>query len=146
MIQLAGKYTDVRKAAKAMRPKRHALQGNGQTSGPPAKRGMSRVGFIFVPRLGKEIPFCDWYFQELREGGVLKEYLRRERFLSPVRHRAVAQRMNGFQQNLKSEFKRLADVPAREYFRWKAVDPHFWEDDKNLRSYRRDNPDACVYL
>ena len=32
---------------------------------------------------------------------------------------------------------------ARTYFRWLEEDPHFWEDDGNVKSFARDNPE-CV--
>lgn len=106
----------------------------------------ARRSNLFVPKLGKDIPFSDWYFRELREGGVLAEYVRREKHQSARRHREVAQRNAGFQQNKRSDFRLLAAIPAREYFRWRKVDADFWSDDKNLKSYKRDTPDACVYL
>lgn len=111
-----------------------------------AHRSPRPGGQIFVPKLGKEIPFEDWYFRELREGGFLHRYVQGERYQSRQRLRATARQMDGFQQNKKSDFRLLASVPAREFFRWKAVDPHFWDDNKNLKSFKRDNPDACIYL
>lgn len=85
-------------------------------------------------------------WRELREGGRLHEYIRREKALSTRRMRAVARQMHGRRQNAKSDLRLLAAIPAREFHRWRAVDKHFWEDDSNLRSLRRDNPDACIYL
>lgn len=85
-------------------------------------------------------------WRELREGGYLHEYLRREKAMSNHRLRAVARRMNGWRQNTRSDFRLVAAVPAREYHRWKKEDADFWLDDNNLRSFRRDNPDAQVFL
>ena len=88
----------------------------------------------------------EWFWRELREGGYLQEYLRREKATSQRRLRTVARQMHGRQQNHKSDWRLLAAVPAREYQRWKKEDPHFWDDNNNLRSFRRSNPDACVFI
>jgi hypothetical protein len=88
----------------------------------------------------------EWLWRELREGGRLHEYLAREKSTSGRRLRNVARRMDGFQQNNCSDLRLLAAVPAREYHRWKKEDQHFWEDDANLRSLRRDNTEACIYV
>ena len=34
-----------------------------------------------------------------------------------------------------------AVVPARLFYRWKQVDPHFWEDDNNVKRIIKDNPE-----
>jgi hypothetical protein len=112
----------------------------------PGQRRPSAPANIFVPRLGKELRFEEWYWKELREGGYLETYLRQEKHLSRRRMRAVAREMDGFEQNKKSDFRLKAAIPAREFFRWKREDPDFWADDNNLRSFKRDNPDACVYV
>ena len=88
----------------------------------------------------------EWFWRELRDGGYLQEYLRREKATSHRRLRTVARQMHGRQQNNKSDWRLLAAVPAREYQRWKKEDPHFWDDNNNLRSFRRSNPDACVFI
>lgn len=101
---------------------------------------------VFVPHLGRDISYEEWYWKELKEGGVLHRYLDMEKRTSSKRMRAVRRKIDGFEQNNKSDHRLLAAVPAREYFRWKAVDPHFFEDNKNLKSLRRDNPDAAVFV
>jgi hypothetical protein len=88
----------------------------------------------------------EYFWKEMREGGRLYHYLKRERHHSPRRIRAVARRMHGFQQNNRSEHRLLAAVPAREFFRWKEEDPDFWRDNKNLKSLKRDNPDLPVFV
>lgn len=106
-------------------------------------------GSIHVPTLGQEMRFEDWYWKELREGGLLHRYVRTEKFQTRARLRTVARVMDrrmGAKQDTKSDFRLKAAVPARDFFRWQAEDPHFWADDKNLRSFKRDNPDACIYV
>jgi hypothetical protein len=101
---------------------------------------------VFVPKHGEDISFEEWYWKELREGGVLQQYIAQERDERATRrrYRTVARTMDGFQQNNRSDFQLKAAVPLRDYFRWKATDPHFFEDDGNLRSLKRDNPDVVV--
>lgn len=33
---------------------------------------------------------------------------------------------------------------ARTYFRWLKEDPHFWEDQSNVRKFEQDNPECKV--
>lgn len=90
--------------------------------------------------------FMDWWHRELKDGGYLHEYMRREKALTPQRYRDVARRQHGIKHNNKSDIRRRADIPLRDFFRWQREDPHFFEDDKNLKSLKRDNPDVCVYV
>lgn len=131
MIQTATKYASVQQAR----------TGAVRTSGP-----RSAPAQIFVPRPDRDPQLLqEWYWKELRSGFLLN-YIARERATSGQRLRAVARQHYGRRPNLKSDFRQLARVPAREFFRWKAVDEHFWDDDNNLRSFRRDNPDALIHV
>lgn len=136
MLLQASKYADVRNATR----RTSAPQGRRPA---PTSQG---VPALLIPKHEKLVNWDDWLWRELREGGRLHEYLRREKATSGRRMRAVARRMHGFRQNAKSDLRLLAAVPAREFHRWKKEDPHFWEDDSNLRAWRRDNPDAKVFL
>jgi hypothetical protein len=140
----ASKYSNVRAAASAPAPRPGAVQGPRSKVQGPKSQGQSPA--IFVPRLGKQIPLEQWYWKELREGGMLRRYLQAEKALSVRRQRAVAKKMHGFQQNNKSDWRLKAAVPAREFFRWQAEDPDFWSDDNNLRSLKRDNPDMVIHV
>lgn len=88
----------------------------------------------------------DSLYRELREGTLIKKYLAMEKQTTVKRIRATGRAMEGFKQNNKSEFRLLSCVPAREFFRWKKVDPHFWDDDKNLKSLKRDNPEMQIFV
>lgn len=33
---------------------------------------------------------------------------------------------------------------GRTYFRWLEEDPYFWDDDSNVRKFRKDNPEYAV--
>lgn len=122
------------------------LQMGGGPGGQGGGKGKPGMPAIFIPTLTNTPMMQDWYWKELREGGILHQYVARERALSGKRLRAVARRMHPVKRNLKSDFQLKASVPAREFFRWRAQDPHFWEDDKNLQSFKRDNPDAVVFV
>ncbi len=101
---------------------------------------------ILIPRFRSTFNRPDWVWQELREGGRLRRYLDVERHTTGNRWRAVARARQGFQQNNKSELRVRASVPAIDYFRFKKKDKHFWDDDANLRSLKRDNPEcATIY-
>ena len=129
MIVPATKYADVRAGQPARRPVPFYINTRGRREARPR-------------------PLREFFEQELREGRLLDTYLRAEKARTEQRLRAAA-RVNQFRKpNPKSEFQLLASVPARDYFRWKAVDPHFWLDNANLRSLRRDN-DAlrtCIHV
>jgi len=92
------------------------------------------------------IRWDEWMWRELREGGYLQRYLAREKAMAKVRQRAVGRRMEGWRQNNKSDLELKAAIPAREFFRWKAVDKDFWRDESNLRSLKRDNPELKIYV
>lgn len=98
---------------------------------------------VHIPKLGVDLPLVEWFWRELKEGGMLQKYMARERSAEATRNRwrAVARRQHGIQHNYKSELKRVADIPLRDYMRWNEDDKHFWDDDKNLRKLKNDNPD-----
>lgn len=133
-IVTASKYGDARDQARAV-----------QTSGPtPAA---VKTPAIFVPtQKDNKYLFLDWFWRELKYGGKLHAYLEREKATSARRMRAVARQCHGVKANAKSDFQLKAVVPAREFYRWKKTDPDFWRDDRNLKSLRRDNPDAVVLV
>lgn len=129
MLLTAGKYTDVRQASAPRRSLRTATTG------------------IFVPTVkGSANCLREWFWRELKDGGFLQRYFSREKARTPNAIRHVARLMHGFQQNNKSDFQRKATLPAKLYHRWKDVDPNFFDDDNNLRSLKRDNPDLPVFV
>ena len=102
---------------------------------------------IFVPtEASRRMLLRDWWWRETREGGFLREYVRREKGCMPRELRKVARVMASFTQNPKSDFRLVASVPARLYQRLKAEDPDFFADNQNLKNLRRDNPDAVVKI
>jgi hypothetical protein len=118
----------------------------------PGASSPGRAAFQIFERRAKELKpqdFVAWWNKELRSGGELYDYCQREKAQTDNRYREVARRVKGrlgLQLNHKSDFRRVADIPLRDYFRWTKEDPDFFNDDRNLKSLRRDNPDACVYI
>jgi len=94
---------------------------------------------LLLPSFRKLMSQGDWRWRELREGGVLYNYLQRKRAETRRRWEAVGRARYGFQQNPKSDLQLLASVPAYDYFRWIRQDKHFFRDPKNLRALKRDN-------
>ena len=54
----------------------------------------------------------------------------------------IFSRYKNYQRRAGSELEQECVVPARTYFRWMQVDPHFWEDDANVKKFIKDNPEA----
>ena len=128
--------------------KRDARDGRDEKGGRERRRVPAGLN-IWVPKLtdmAQMVRWDEWMWKELRHGGYLMDYIRREKATSVTRQRAVSRRMQGFKQNAKSDFELKAAVPAREFFRLREVDPDFWADDKNLKSLKRDNPDMAIYV
>jgi len=140
MIEAAGKYSPIRRGGHP----------------PPVRSGAALVdssptgaAFNIIAGRAKEMEpddFLLWWRNELKTGGELSEYMRVEKARTSERYRAVAKKNEGFKQNNRSDVRKVAEVPLRDYFRWLREDPDFWKDDKNLKSLKRDNPDVCVYL
>lgn len=154
MLVRASKYSDVRAAAGRPSPPaatRPALPGvRGPHVSSPAPKALPpkpQAPAILVPtRKGRGLSFPEWFQRELREGGYLQEYLRREKAMTQRRYRCVRAMYDNYRHNGRSDWKLLAAVPARDFHRWKKEDPDFWRDDANLRSLRRDNPDTAIFV
>lgn len=118
-----------------------------QTFGP--KQAGARAPQIMVPSQKMMIRWDEWMWKELRGGGFLMRYIEAEKAQSAQRARRVARQMRNVSVQRQAtntwDWELKAAIPAREFFRWKAMDPDFWRDDNNLRSLKRDNPDLCIY-
>lgn len=144
MITAASKYAPARSGGPChpAPASRAAVPGSGLAPGAAAFN-------ILVQRKARELgpnSFQAWLHREMKSGGALHEMMRVEKARTAERYRAVARKVHPFQQNNKSELRRVADIPARDYFRWLKEDPDFFSDNKNLKSLKRDNPDVKVYL
>ena len=147
MIQPATKYASLPRAAASRPPA--PVPSAARPGSLPGRAAPSPAVLNIVNKRAKAMTpaaFQEWMFKACRPGGELHEYERRERARTSERYRAVARQQHGFQQNNKSDLRRVADIPARDYFRWLREDPDFFHDNKNLKSLKRDNSDVCVYL
>lgn len=88
----------------------------------------------------------DWWFQEIKEGGFIHNYIGLEKHRMKDRFRAIARKMGHWRQPTNTDLQLRAAVPARLYHRLKQEDPHFFEDNRNLKNLKRDNPEAFVKL
>jgi hypothetical protein len=141
MVLAASKYGAVRTSG------RPGVRPPAPPAGPSRRPDRPAGGLnLLLPARRRDGTLPAFVERELRSGGLLQRYLEQERAATEARYRAVARQTAGFQQNHRSDLRVLAHVPARDYFRWLATDPHFWQDDQNLRSLRRDNPHVKVYL
>ena len=171
MLHAASKYTPVPERAQARPAGRDSMPDCGSRAKPiPMLRGKAaeqtidaladlvalekqkeaqRRGFnITVPAFSKVMRHRDWRWRELREGGVLFNYLLQKRAETSARWRRVARQKAGFRQNNKSELQLAASVPLYDFIRWRRQDRHFWDDEKNIKNLRRDNPNhvGSVFL
>lgn len=129
MIAQATKYADVRQATQPAVP-------------APAPE---RAPAFIRPQPHKFLSLPEWFWTELRDGGLLQRYIASEK-RSMERHvRRTAIACRNFSQNNRSEFRRVASIPARLFFRWRGEDPDFWADKKNLKSLKRDNPELAIW-
>lgn len=92
---------------------------------------------ILIPKFKGGVP--RWFERQCRTGGLIHQVLEHERHTQEQAIRRAARDHGSKRPNAKSDFKLVAQVPARLFQRWKKVDKHFWMDDNNLRSLRRDN-------
>lgn len=101
---------------------------------------------VLIKRLARVQSLRDWWFKEAREGGYLERYIRQEKHQMPERVRAVARTFVDWKQPTKTDFQLRAAIPARLFHRLKAEDPHFFDDNTNLRKLKSDNPELTIKL
>lgn len=111
---------------------------------PAGKYGS--VPQVLIKKFRQAQTLRDWWFREIREGGFLHEYVLREKAEMTNRFRAIGRKLADWRQPTKTDFQLRAAIPARLYHRLKQEDPHFFEDNQNLKNLKRDNPDAFVKL
>lgn len=136
MIQTATKYARI--------PSPRAEAAAPDDLPRPARRLPPRGFQVLIPRAGALVSLGEWFWRELREGGMLRRYLRAERHRLKDQVRKVGRRYQDWRQNPKSDWQLEYAVPARLYHRWFQEDPDFWKDRSNLQSLKRDNPELTI--
>lgn len=95
----------------------------------------------------KKLPgMREWVEKAIKPGGPLYKYYQFKRNQTDAAMRAVAIRTKDFKQNNEVDARVLAHVPLWTYIMCRKMDPNFWRDNSNLKSIKRDNPDARIYL
>lgn len=97
---------------------------------------------ILVPQHRREEKPHEWLRRVSAPGGIVHKALQMERATAKQRLAYLARKYRNYQPNKKSEHRLRAVMDARTYFRWKQTDPHFFDDDKNLKNFLRDNPEC----
>lgn len=101
---------------------------------------------VLIRQRRRQQAYLAWLEQEFKAGGLFRRLQDWSKATADKRMRAVARQTYGWKQNPKSDLRVLAHVPLHEWLRWRKQDPDFWKDNANLRSWRRKNEDAKVYL
>lgn len=148
MIVAASKYSDVRAAAGSPLPPASRSRPRPHVASPAPSASPRRTApAILIPKHhARARGFPEWFERELREGGRLHEYLRAEKVMTERRWRRVRALYDRYRQNNRSDWRLIAAIPGRDFHRWQKVDPNFWDDNANLRSLRRDNPDMPIFV
>jgi len=145
MIAVAGKYSALPQAVKPAAAPSDAARANAAADQADTAR-QAASPHIFIPKWRNLVGYQDWVWKEFREGGYLAKTFEFEKNTARHRIRAAARMRDGWRQNNKAEHRLLATVPAREYFRARAVDKDFWSCNRNLKNYKRDNPDVPIFV
>jgi hypothetical protein len=99
------------------------------------------VAHIFIPKFGgRELDGAS-VARRLRDPEFHKRYVEYEKIENRKQARRIFQKYKNRKQKKSSELWMEAVVPARLFYRWKQVDPHFWEDDNNVKRIIKDNPE-----
>ncbi len=135
-------------ALSVLRPLSSAISVNSRNSRQPILPASkySTVPQVLVKKFRQAQTLREWWFKEIKEGGFLWNYVMREKHGITARFRAIQRRFANWRQPTNTDFQLRAAIPARLYHRLRQEDPHFFEDNENLRSLKRDNPDAFVKL
>lgn len=132
MLQTATAYTDVRRAA---------LSGGGT----PAIR---------VRRSRRVDRHRAWLQREMREGGYFDRYVAQEKARLNSQIRAVARGYHNARPKSWRDLPKAAReieaemtmaIPGRLYWRLLQEDEHYFDDPKNLRKLKADNPELCIW-
>ena len=88
----------------------------------------------------------EWVHMEIKPGGYLDRYYEFKKRQTAAALRAVAIRTRTFKQNNDVDARVIAHVPLTTYMMMRRMDPYFWQDNKNIKSLKRDEPDFKSYV
>ena len=80
--------------------------------------------------------------REFRTGSFAGDYVALEKQAYRKNAQKIFQKYKNWRRKPGSEYELESTIPARTYFRWKQVDPHIWDDQKNVNKFLSDNPEC----
>ena len=83
-------------------------------------------GQILIPKFGRRGQDAARANRAFRDVGMFKKYVDAEKHRYRRRAQDVFSRYKNYQHNKKAEL-------------WQEVDPHFWDDDANVKKFLKDN-------
>jgi|TARA_R100001082_G_scaffold111115_2_gene93457 hypothetical protein len=96
---------------------------------------------IFIPKFGGRGRDGASVARTLRDPELHKKYVAFEKIQNRRQSQKIFQKYKNRKQLKKSELWMEMVVPARLFYRWQQEDPHFWEDDNNVKRIIKDNPE-----
>jgi len=96
-------------------------------------------GQILIPKFGRRGQDAARANRAFRDVGMFKKYVDAEKHRYRRRAQDVFSRYKNYQHNKKAELRLEGVIDARTYMRWQEVDPHFWDDDANVKKFLKDN-------
>lgn len=97
---------------------------------------------ILIPKFGGRGRDGASVARALCDPKLHKEYIAAEKAKYRRQAQKIFQRHKNRERRKGSEFDLEAVIPARTFFRWMQTDPHFWEDDANVKKFIKDNPEV----
>lgn len=100
---------------------------------------------ILIPKFGGRGRDGASAARAFRDMELYKQYVDAEKQQYRKRAQGIFGRYKNYQANKKAELRLTGVVDARTYMRWQQVDPHFWEDDNNVKRILKDNPEMTPW-
>jgi len=102
-------------------------------------------GQILIPKFGGRGRDGASAARAFRDPAMFKSYVDAEKHRYRRRAQDVFSRYKNYQHNKKAELRLMGVIDARTYMRWQEVDPHFWDDDANVKKFIKDNRETTPW-
>tara|TARA_B110000014_G_C19568667_1_gene303038 strand:+ start:44 stop:364 length:321 start_codon:yes stop_codon:yes gene_type:complete len=103
------------------------------------------AGQILIPKFGGRGRDGASAARAFRDPAMFKSYVDAEKHKYRRKAGSIFQRYKNYQANKKAELRLEGVIDARTYMRWQAVDPHFWDDDANVKKFLKDNRETTPW-
>ena len=100
---------------------------------------------ILIPKFGGRGRDGASVARAFRDPKLFTEYIAAEKSKYRGNAQKIFSRYRNHQRRPGAELDLAGVIPARTYFRWMQVDPHFWEDDGNVKRILKDNPEMTPW-